>query len=97
MENKVKLRACPFCGGKAEFIDEDFEGPMIIRCIECAATIPVAWGESKETIIEQWNTREILDRAVDVSDDKTLTTKEKALMFYKLIKRYNKYYDKKEK
>lgn len=100
----MKLRVCPFCGGKAEFVDEaddwystysiDDEWvniPMMIRCVECDATISAGENDAKEDIIDQWNTREILDRAVDVSDDKTLTIKEKALMFYRLIKRYNKY------
>lgn len=104
MENKVKLRVCPFCGGKAEFVDEADDWyskysendewvslPMRVQCYNCGANIQAGEDDTKEDVINQWNTREILDRAVDVSDDKTFTTKEKAMMFYKFIKRYNKY------
>lgn len=98
-----KLRVCPFCGGKVEFVDEaddwyskyavDDEWvniSMRVQCIKCGANIQ-SYDDAKEDIIEQWNRREILDRAADIYDDSTLTNKEKSLMLYRLIKRYNKY------
>lgn len=85
---ETQLRACPFCGGKAELLNGD---PPIIRCVECFASIPGVYGETTDNLIEQWNTREMLEAAADIYDDSTLTNKEKALMLYRLIKRYNKY------
>ena len=55
---ETELKPCPFCGGKAEFIDEDFETPMEIRCTMCDATITAYLDEHKEDIIRHWNTRE---------------------------------------
>lgn len=67
---EVKLKNCPFCGGKAEFIDEaddwystysvDDEWvnlSMMVRCVECGAKIEANENDAKEDIIDQWNTR----------------------------------------
>lgn len=55
----VKLRACPFCGSKAVFIDEYFEEPAKIQCTECCAEMCDESGDStKENLIEQWNRRD---------------------------------------
>lgn len=52
-----ELKPCPFCGGKAEFLDEDFASPMEIRCTMCDAKIIAYLDECKEDIINYWNTR----------------------------------------
>lgn len=54
---ETELKPCPFCGGKAEFLDEDFESPMEIRCTMCDVTITAYLDECKEDIINYWNTR----------------------------------------
>ena len=67
---ETELKPCPFCGGKAEFIDEsddwyskysvDYEWvnlPMMVRCVECGAKIEADENDAKEDIIDQWNTR----------------------------------------
>ena len=64
---------------------------MMVQCVECGANIQAGDNDAAEDIIEQWNEREILERAADINDDETLTNKEKAFMLYRLIKRYNKY------
>ena len=81
---ELKLRVCPFCGGEAHVYGDE------ITCCGCGIVAKSA-SENMDELVRLWNTRETLDRAVDVSDDQTLTAKEKALMFYRLIKRYNKY------
>ena len=56
---ETELKPCPFCGGKAEFIDEYFEEPMSIKCTECYAEMCDESSDiTKENLIEQWNRRD---------------------------------------
>ena len=66
---------------------------MVIRCTQCAANIPADWDEGKEAIIEQWNTRYIIDDVVDANDDQIYTQQERAELLVKAIDKYNKYED----
>lgn len=53
----MKLKPCPFCGGKAEIIYSDYKiNDVRIQCIKC--NVKTSWwmGEMEE-LIEQWNTR----------------------------------------
>lgn len=91
---EYKLRVCPFCGGRAEFIDGWFEEPMAIRCTRCEASIIANLDEDKGTIIEQWNTRPILDEVYSADyDERIYTQSEIALWLLKLIEEHNKYED----
>ena len=97
MSNEVvKLRVCPFCGGEAEFVEEDndwFDLPMVIQCVECDACMPAIYPEGKEDIIRKWNTRDILDIAADANDDQIYTPQERADLLFEMIDKYNKYED----
>lgn len=68
---ETELKPCPFCGGKAEFIDEsddwyskyavDDEWAsllIMVRCVKCGANIQADDNDAKEDVIDQWNTRE---------------------------------------
>lgn len=103
---ETKLRVCPFCGGKAEFIDEaddwyskyslDSEWvslPMRVQCFTCGANIQAGDDDAKEDVIHQWNTREILDITADANDDQIYTSQERADLLFKAIDKYNKYED----
>lgn len=60
----VKLKPCPFCGGKVEldFVDEEF---YIVRCDKCASATSFATeledgtaeDSTKEETISAWNRR----------------------------------------
>ena len=102
MDNKEPmLRVCPFCGGKAEFIDEaddwyskyalDDEWvniPMRVQCRRCGANIQ-SCDDAKEDVIEQWNTRYALDEMIDMTDQQIYTAEEMVLMLMHIIDKYN--------
>lgn len=99
---KEKLRVCPFCGSKAELIDESDDWysmyatddewvsfSMSIQCCECGANIQASDNDAKEDVIEQWNTRAILDEAYELCDDQIFTPQEQADNLLRLIEKYN--------
>ena len=88
-----KLRVCPFCGGKAEFLEAEYDFPIAIHCIECGATIYDCLDNGKEELVNQWNEREILDMAADASDGQIYTSQECTELLFEAIERYNKYED----
>lgn len=102
---ETKLRVCPFCGGKAEFIDEaddwysmyatDDEWvsfPMRVQCTQCGANIQAGDNDAKEDVIHQWNIRPILGGAYGLDcDDRFVSIEEVALRLLKLIDKYNQY------
>lgn len=103
---EVKLRVCPFCGGKAELIDESEDWyaeysmdsewvnlPMWIQCTQCYAQISASEYDAKEDIIMKWNARDILDIAANVNDDQIYTQQERADLLFEVIDKYNKYED----
>lgn len=47
------LLSCPFCGHKA-FIEYPDKDTTIIGCTECSASV---FGEEKEKVVNEWNTR----------------------------------------
>jgi len=60
--NVDELKPCPFCGGKAERLDFDFEevnpncGGSCIECTICQASGPVHF-DRKENLCSSWNNR----------------------------------------
>lgn len=62
---EIKLKSCPFCGGKAEKVEQhsDFTFTVLvyIRCTDCFAQTPIYnkysdWYD-EEYMIECWNRR----------------------------------------
>ena len=99
---ETKLRVCPFCGSKAELIDESDDWysmyatndewvslPMRVQCFNCGASIEAGDNDAKEDIINQWNTRAILDEAYEFCDNQVYTPEEQADNLLRLIEKYN--------
>lgn len=100
-----KLRVCPFCGGKAEFIDtaddwyskyydnNEWVGfPMSVQCTQCGANIQAGDDDAQEDIINQWNIRPILGGAYGLDcDDRFVPIEKVALRLLKLIDKYNQW------
>lgn len=59
MTEEIKIKPCPFCGGKAVMLGED-DGMYQVVCPDCAGTIDDFYNE-KEVAAEKWNTRQIED------------------------------------
>jgi Lar family restriction alleviation protein len=62
MSKQVKLKPCPFCGGKA-MIEEGYDSMAgikiyFIECMECKAGL--FGGVNKEKELEKWNRRVIV-------------------------------------
>jgi len=53
----LKLRPCPFCGGKAEIIPQT-GGWLMARCSECGANRK-EFTKYKRQIAAAWNQREV--------------------------------------
>lgn len=51
--NEIKLLPCPFCGGKARFIN--FYGLYMVECETCRIATDTDY--TKEDVIKIWNTR----------------------------------------
>lgn len=63
----MKLKPCPFCGGEAEFIQEDIAGLYAVNCKECKCRTPFQFnfGEgSEKKALKVWNRREPIDKIV---------------------------------
>lgn len=55
----IKLKPCPFCGGKADFATWIFEGgkkEYSVMCDDCDADVYSC--ETKEEAAEKWNRRD---------------------------------------
>lgn len=50
-----KLKPCPFCGGKAEFFEDEFFCRYSVICTECGAKTTVYC--VKQDAIDAWNWR----------------------------------------
>ena len=55
MEERDKLKPCPFCGGKPLIYKSMLDRTVWVVCSECGATSPSSFSE--ETVIEAWNRR----------------------------------------
>lgn len=99
---EIKLKVCPFCGSKAELIDEsddwyskyatDYEWASLlikVQCPNCGANIQADDNDAKEDVINQWNTRAILDEAYEFCDNQVYTPEEQADNLLRLIEKYN--------
>ena len=56
---KGKIKPCPFCGCKADIVENRFgDLPIIyeVQCMVCGARIP-SWCLDKEMAIDMWNRR----------------------------------------
>lgn len=49
------LKACPFCGGKAEILNYSAT-EWLVHCPVCGGMVE-RWRETKKDAIEQWNRR----------------------------------------
>lgn len=101
----TKLRVCPFCGGKAELIDEASDRyfgyseldewvslPTRVQCRRCGANIQAGEYDDKEDIIERWNVRPIVDKTYGVDyDEQVCSEAEIILRLFKLIDEYNQF------
>lgn len=99
---ETKLRVCPFCGSQVELVDESEDWyykysvdsdsdilPIRVQCFNCGANIQAGEDEAKEDVINQWNTREILNEAYEFCDDEIYTPQEQADNLLQLIEKYN--------
>ena len=54
----IKLKPCPFCGGKAEIRrDSETETFFVVICTNCPATVSRSWFSKKQEAINAWNMR----------------------------------------
>ena len=52
----MKLKPCPFCGGKAEMMEATYLGiESSVICFSCGASGPTVFSEDKAA--ERWNNR----------------------------------------
>jgi Lar family restriction alleviation protein len=55
----MKLRLCPFCGGKAtlDYCDPYCcEGVISVDCMHCGCSLPISYSTEEEAV-NKWNTR----------------------------------------
>ena len=61
METEYDLLPCPFCGGKAELINNMFESGVYVKCLNCdtqsAFTRISACYCANDKAVEKWNRR----------------------------------------
>lgn len=62
MNEKDKLKKCPFCGGEAKVVEDNIiEGcPQYqVRCknISCTIRPKTNWGSDRQEVIGHWNNR----------------------------------------
>lgn len=70
--SEIKLKECPFCGSDRLYITERNyfgENYCTISCIECHISQTGNEFETKEDAIEQWNTRNPMDRIIERLED----------------------------
>lgn len=54
-----KLKPCPFCGGKAEVLINEYSDSSkeyLVACTECDGMVE-RWRKTEKEAIEQWNRR----------------------------------------
>jgi len=54
----TELKPCPFCGGEADFISNEYRLPFAthrIFCKECG--VATVWYRTKNGVAEDWNRR----------------------------------------
>lgn len=55
----TQLKPCPFCGGKAEMLINEYNDSRkeyLVACAECDGMVE-RWRETEEEAVEQWNRR----------------------------------------
>ncbi|WP_276694231.1 CPXCG motif-containing cysteine-rich protein [Ruminococcus champanellensis] len=55
MIDKVDLKNCPFCGGKAEmevYTKYNGDNDYVVNCTKCGATVPI-WHETEKAAARQ--------------------------------------------
>ena len=53
---EIKLKPCPFCGGKAEILS-GFNGKYTVQCGSGGCMANIAWCTNKDSAIKAWNRR----------------------------------------
>lgn len=59
MSDKIELKPCPFCGGKAKMVvypNYNDGNDYVVICTKCDAGVP-NWCETEEEATRQWNKR----------------------------------------
>lgn len=59
MDKLKPLKPCPFCGGKAEMLINEYNDSKkeyLVACTECDGMVE-RWRETEEEAVEQWNRR----------------------------------------
>jgi uncharacterized Zn finger protein len=68
-----ELKQCPFCGCRAEAVDEDYGGDDIgfVQCTDCGARTDgyLAGTVSHDILIGEWNTRAPQSEWISVDDE----------------------------
>ncbi len=63
MNKKEKLKRCPFCGGKSQYVEiseRENEGGEYIECTKCLASTSVMFpikDDVHDILVEHWNNR----------------------------------------
>ena len=58
-DEMTQLKPCPFCGGKAEMLINEYNDSKkeyLVACTECDGMVE-RWRETEEEAVEQWNRR----------------------------------------
>lgn len=58
MMEEIKLKRCPFCGGKAKLTDLKQAPESWVECTECGARTRF-FSNSEEAAVSAWNARKI--------------------------------------
>lgn len=59
MDKLKPLKPCPFCGGKAEMLINEYNDSRkeyLVACTECDGMVE-RWRETEKEAVEQWNRR----------------------------------------
>ena len=63
----MKIKDCPFCGGKPEFRQWDFDARIDVVCTKCPCAM---WElETEQEAIKAWNTRVPCGQGCEYSGD----------------------------
>ncbi len=60
MSDKIELKPCPFCGGKAKMVvytNYNDYNDYVVNCTKCGASVPI-WHETEKEAAQWWNRRD---------------------------------------
>lgn len=64
MTEEIKLKCCPFCGGKAKLTGLKQAPESWVECTECGARTRF-FSNSEEAAVSAWNARKIEDKLLE--------------------------------